>query len=82
METLLKLKISTGKSRFCFKKNGEVLLVEVKSNPEKGRANNEILKEFRKIFKKEVRLISGFKSREKIIEINASRKEVLEKIET
>ena len=41
--------------------------VDVKAHPEKGEANKEIVKYFTKILKKDVRIISGLKSRRKIL---------------
>jgi uncharacterized protein len=82
MKTRLKLKISTGKQEFHTEWDdlNERLLVEITSNPEKGSANKEILKELKKFFNREIELISGFKSKEKIVSINASKEEVFEKI--
>jgi uncharacterized protein len=71
MNKRLKLKVSTGKPQFklSFNEDEDLLLVEIKSSPEKGKANKEIIKELRKYFKKEIKIVSGFKSKEKIIEI-------------
>ncbi|MBT4191957.1 MAG: YggU family protein [Candidatus Diapherotrites archaeon] len=82
MKTRLKLKISTGKQEFHTEWDdlNERLLVEITSNPQKGQANKEVLKELKKFFNREIELISGFKSKEKIVEINASKEEVFEKI--
>ena len=82
MKTRLKLKISTGKQEFCAKWDdlNERLLVEITSNPQKGQANKEVLKELKKFFNREIELISGFKSKEKIVEVNASKEEVFNKI--
>jgi uncharacterized protein len=78
----LKLKVSTGKPRFKvkFNEDEDLLLVEIKSNPEKGKANREIIKELKKYFKKEIEIVSGFKNKEKIVEINSSKKELLEQL--
>ncbi|MCD4759987.1 DUF167 domain-containing protein [archaeon] len=43
--------------------------VEVKAKPEGGKANLEVEKFLSKHFKKRVKIVSGFKSRQKIIEI-------------
>ncbi len=77
-KTNLHLKVSTGKQRFLAKYNEieNKLYVETKSNPEKGKANKEILKELKKIFGFEVTLISGFKSKEKIIEISIQKEDL------
>jgi uncharacterized protein len=76
------LKVSTGKPQFKvrFDEDENLLLVEIKSNPEKGKANMEIIKKLKKYFKKEIEIISGFKSKEKIIEFSCSKQELLETI--
>ena len=42
-------------------------LVTIKEKPEKGRANLAIIKLFKKELKKNIKIVSGFKSREKFI---------------
>ena len=82
MITILHLKVSTGKKLFQlnWKENEKVLYVEIKSNPEKGQANKEIVKELKKFFKSEIRIVSGFKSKKKIVEISSPEKEIAEKL--
>ena len=46
--------------------------VNIKSQPIEGKANREIIKLFHKKFKKQVRIIKGLKSREKVLEIGSS----------
>ena len=41
----------------------------IKAPPQEGKANKELIKVLKKYFKKDVRIITGFKSREKIVEI-------------
>jgi len=48
------------------------IIIGLRSKPEKGRANKELIKKIAKYFKvssSNVKIISGFKSRKKIIEI-------------
>ncbi|MBT4870816.1 MAG: DUF167 domain-containing protein [Candidatus Diapherotrites archaeon] len=82
MITILHLKVLTGKKQFQlnWKKEENVLCVETKSNPEKGKANKEIVRELKKFFEKETKIVSGFKSKEKIVEISSPKKEVMEKL--
>ena len=82
MITILHLKVLTGKKQFQlnWKKEENVLCVETKSNPEKGKANKEIVRELKKFFEKETKILSGFKSKEKIVEISSPKKEVMEKL--
>ena len=77
--TRLKLKVSTKKPIFKVKLDEieETLLVEIKSIPQKGKANKEIVKELKKYFKKEIKIISGLKSKEKIVEIDLDKKSII-----
>ena len=45
------------------------LKVAIKAEPEKGKANKELIKFFRKLTKSEVRIVSGLKSRKKMLKI-------------
>ena len=78
--TKLKLKVSTGKPTFKVELDGELLLVEIKSTPEKGKANKEIIKELKKFFKSDIKMLSGFKSKEKIIEFYSTKNEIISKL--
>jgi uncharacterized protein len=78
--TILKLKVSTGKTKFKIEFDGELLLVEIKNNPEKGKANKEIIKQLKKFFESDIKMLSGFKSKEKIIEIYSTQNEIISKL--
>jgi uncharacterized protein (TIGR00251 family) len=45
------------------------LRVNIAAPPDKGKANKEAIRFFSKLFKKKVRIISGLKSKEKLIKI-------------
>ncbi len=51
------------------KVNDREYLVYLKSAPENNKANLELLKILKRYFKEEVRIKSGFTSREKIMEL-------------
>ena len=67
MKIKVKVKPSSGRQE-VIEKEGE-LFVYLKSIPEDGKANVELLKLLRKHFGKEVRIKSGFGSRNKIVEV-------------
>ena len=46
-----------------------VYKMNVHGQPEKGKANLEIIKFFKKEYKKNIKIISGFTSREKMLKI-------------
>ncbi len=48
---------------------GDVVKIAVKAIPDKNKANIELVKFLSKLLKKKVRIISGLKSREKVLEI-------------
>ena len=45
----------------------KALRVNIKAPPEKGKANQEIIKFFSKLLKKRITIISGLKAKEKIL---------------
>ena len=48
---------------------GGTLTIAVRSPPEKGKANKELVRFLAKHFKRKVRIISGFRSKNKVLEI-------------
>lgn len=76
----LTIKVSTKKNKFHIKQKNDIIMVDVKSSPTDGKANLEIIKEFKKLFKKETRIVLGHTSRKKVIEIDFLTKEELKKI--
>jgi uncharacterized protein (TIGR00251 family) len=67
MRITIRVKTKSGRSEIV--KDGEKYLAYLKSEPEKGKANLELVKVARKYFKKEVRIKSGLTSKTKILEI-------------
>ncbi|MEM2908682.1 MAG: DUF167 domain-containing protein [Candidatus Bilamarchaeaceae archaeon] len=61
--------------RFKIVKKGEDIKVYVRAQPEKNRANAELIKEFESLFGRPVRIVSGMTSRRKTIEIPVSESE-------
>ena len=52
-----------------FDKVKDAYMLNVKAVAEKGEANKEIIKFLSKLLKKQVRIVRGFKSKEKLIEV-------------
>ena len=69
----IKVKVFPGSKKACIEKiSEERFVLHIKRKPIEGEANKEaieILKEYFKISKSQVRLIRGFKRRNKIFEI-------------
>jgi uncharacterized protein (TIGR00251 family) len=67
MKVKIKVKLNSGKQEIV--KKGEDYVVYLKSLPENSKANIELLKLLKKHFGKEVKIKSGFTSRNKIVEV-------------
>ena len=63
------VRTKSGKSEVAgFDEAKQAYKVNVKAAPEKGAANIEVIKILKKHFKKDFRIISGFTSREKLLQ--------------
>mgnify|MGYP002639365543 FL=1 len=67
MKITVRVKTKSGRSEIV--REGEKYLAYLKAEPEKGKANLELVKIARKFFKKDVRIKSGLTSKTKILEI-------------
>ena len=65
----IKIKIHANSSKEEIKKINGVYEVWLKEKPVQGKANFKLLKLLKKYFKKNVKIKSGFTSRNKIIEL-------------
>lgn len=64
------VKTNAGKNEILgFDKEKDAYKVLVKAQPIENKANKEVIKLFHKKYKKPVRIVSGLKSKEKVIEI-------------
>ncbi|MBU2503990.1 MAG: DUF167 domain-containing protein [Nanoarchaeota archaeon] len=67
MKIKINVKPNSGKQEI--EKEGEGYVVCLKSAPENGKANVELLKLLQRYFKREVKIKSGVRGRNKIIEV-------------
>jgi len=65
----IKVKVKPGSGRSEVVEEGRVLRISLKSNAEDNKANLELIKLLKKYFKKDIKIIKGLKSRDKIVEI-------------
>lgn len=71
---ILNVKVRTSKPETkIVSQDGNNLVVDVASAPENGKANQELLKLLKRHFKSQVRIVKGFTSGNKIVEINNSK---------
>ena len=68
MEIKVKVKTNAPKNAI-FRKERGIYLVAVKESPEKGMANQAVIKLLSKYFKKPVKIVRGFRNKQKIIRI-------------
>jgi len=66
---IIKVKVKPNSSEQSIEKIGGDYLVKLKSSPEDGKANLELIKFLSKYFGSEVRIKSGFTSRHKVVEV-------------
>jgi uncharacterized protein YggU (UPF0235/DUF167 family) len=65
---LIKAKIKANQPSFSVKE-GAVWQICLKSKPEKNKANQELVNELSKLYGR-VRIVSGFNSRDKVLELS------------
>lgn len=66
----IKIKVHPNSGKQEIKKKEDYYLVHLKSPAENNKANVELIKLLQKYFGKEIRIKSGFTSRNKVVEIN------------
>jgi len=66
---IIRVKVKTNSSEQGIEKVGEEYIVRLKSLPEDGKANMELIKLLSKYFDSEVRIKSGFTSKHKIVQV-------------
>jgi uncharacterized protein (TIGR00251 family) len=75
---LVEIEVSTKSNKFeiaGYNNWRERIEIRIKSPPLKGKANKEIINEFSKLTKKDVKIASGHKSRQKTLKIFKMSKE-------
>ena len=63
----MEIKVKAGSSKNFVKKEGDSYIVYVKEKAEKGRANKAVIKLLKKYFGRDVRIVKGLKSKNKVI---------------
>jgi len=66
---IIKIKVKPNSSEQGIEKIDEVYVVKLKSPPEEGKANLELVKLLSKYFGSEVKIKSGFSARRKIVQV-------------
>ncbi len=79
---ILSIFVKPNSSKFKIELDGTEIVVHATEEPEKGKVNKEIIKEFTKLLHAKVELASGFTSKQKQLFIKGMNKQQLEKILT
>ena len=77
---IFQAKIKTKSKKFQISNKRDHILLEVKSPPVQGKANTEIVKTLKRMFGKEVLILKGFKSKDKLIFVNGITEKEFEEI--
>lgn len=64
---LLRVRVKANSSSFSLNKSRGDLVLEVRNPPRDNRANQEIIRELERFFGKEVSIVKGLKSRNKLV---------------
>ncbi len=77
---IMEVRVKTGSHRFAlYRKNGR-LIIEITSPPREGKANLEIVKGLKRLFGKDVEIVRGLRSRDKVILIRNATAEYVRTI--
>ena len=77
---LFMIRVNPSSGRFMIHEKDGKLLVDVKNKPEKGMVNREVMVNIGKILGKDIEIIKGHKSRDKVIMIKDVSKEEIKKM--
>ena len=66
---IIKIKVKPGSNKQSIEKEGEIYLVNVKSRAENDKANIEAIKLLEKHFNRTVKIKSGMRGRNKVIDV-------------
>jgi uncharacterized protein (TIGR00251 family) len=69
MMTIIKIRVKPDSPRFRVSDRGDHLLVEVTSPARDNKANQELLKGLKRHFGKDIVILKGFRSRDKMIAV-------------
>ncbi|MCX6798541.1 MAG: DUF167 domain-containing protein [Candidatus Diapherotrites archaeon] len=81
--TVLPVRVSPASKEFAFCGLDEwrgSLIVRLRSKPEKGKANQELVERLQEFFSAKVELLSGEKSKEKKLLVHAKKERLIERL--
>jgi len=79
---IIDVRVKTNSPRFSLTQKDDDLILEVTSSPQEGKANTEIVKSLKKLTERDVEILKGLKSKNKLILIIGAKEEDIEKLLT
>lgn len=73
---IIEAKVTPGSKRFSIIMEGDLLRIHLKSNPERNKANIELVNELSSLIGKPIRLVSGITSRKKLLDMDIEKEEL------
>jgi uncharacterized protein (TIGR00251 family) len=77
---ILEVYVKPKSKEFRIKTEGDEIVVFCREEPFDGKVNRELIKEFRRLFRKDVEIVSGFTSRKKKLMIRNAKKHEVERV--
>ncbi len=77
---MLEVRVKAGSGKFSITSEGDVITIRTKSPAEDNKANQEIIKELSHLFRKDVRILKGLKSKHKEIFVEGASARDAERI--
>jgi uncharacterized protein (TIGR00251 family) len=75
---IIEIYVKPNSSKFEVYLEGEEIVVRSTEEPQKGKVNKEIVKQFSKLFRTEIEIVSGSTSRKKLLLIKKTKKQDVE----
>jgi len=79
---ILEVSVKSKSREFGIVVDGDEVIVYCKSDPVEGKVNRELIREFSRLFRRKVELVSGFTSKQKRLLIRDAEKNQVEAILT
>jgi len=77
---ILEVYVKPKSKEFRIETEGDEIVVFCREEPIQGKVNRELIKEFRRLFRKDVEIVSGFTSRQKKLLIRNAKKQEVERV--
>jgi hypothetical protein len=76
--TVISIFVKPNRPKFSITLEGDEIVVHATGEPERGKVNKEILKEFSRLFGAKVEIVSGLTSRQKVLLLSGVSKAQVE----